>query len=157
VIVDPGCCGHCDPVSSTDLLGANRVRAEDARNCPGGVACGACPTISELERTRQNFFVSCGYGTCRILDVRETNATYCTTDDDCHLRLGAGCCEACNGPGLIAVANTDYLDSTVCRDVSCDDCVPQIPAGFRAACGNPDFSEHQCGVLATSGGRANAN
>jgi hypothetical protein len=150
-VVDPGCCGHCDPVSAADLTVANWQRAQDAQGCPGGVACGACAEVSELERTHQYFYADCQENRCRLVDVRETTAVSCTADAQCRLRAGAGCCEHCQGSGFVAVHHTDYLAQLCMDDLGCDDCEARIPPELHAAC---DENQQRCVVVEGAAGNA---
>lgn len=150
-IVDPGCCGHCDPVKATDLVASNVQRVNDVRDCPGGVACGACPDVPELERTRQYFYTKCNIGRCELVDVRETAAVKCVADENCHLRAGSGCCESCQGLGLVSLSSTQYLQE-MCQNVGCDACAPNIPVDYRAACDD----QQRCVVTEASAGASNS-
>jgi len=154
-VLDPGCCGHCDPVAAQDLTAVNVQRIDDARGCPGGVACGACPDVPELERTRQYFYAECKSHRCQLMDVRTTDAVDCGDGQACRLRAGAGCCEGCTGLGLVALSSTEYLKE-MCQHVGCDDCAPSLPAAFEAACSdNGACIVVEAGAGSSNGGAPN--
>jgi hypothetical protein len=112
-----------------------RFEANDYRDpCPP-ISCGACPPVDELSTTRQYFVPTCYAGSCGIADLREQDATTCSSDADCVLRDGAQCCEGCDGTGIVTV-NPSKLDipSLCAEDQGCPDCASIIPPEYGAQC-----------------------
>jgi len=73
------------------------------------------------------------------MDIRKEPITACNSDDDCRLRMGAGCCEACIGDDhdLIAIAKTGEgkLKGLICGPaLGCPECSPSYPNDVYAAC-----------------------
>jgi hypothetical protein len=87
-----------------------------------------------------NLAATCEAGACAGFDVRqEADLSGCTTEADCTLRYGLGCCEACQGSefNLVAVnVNQSAFSAKMCGSdpVGCPDCAPQYPANKKAAC-----------------------
>ncbi|WP_437795931.1 BPTI/Kunitz domain-containing protein [Sorangium sp. So ce693] len=138
VLVSRGCCGACDTASAENFGAINRAGTkldEIIKGC-GGVACGACPEVTEAERTTQYFTATCEAGRCVVLDVRESPLTECAIDSDCVLRDGLGCCEGCDGTGIVALSQSAELDALVCPAGmgACPPCAPVFPDGMTAVC-----------------------
>jgi len=105
MLIASGCCGACDPVDRTAFVAINRAHQQaylDAKGCTG-IACGSCPPVDEMSTTAQYFVSTCEAGQCTVLDIRESPVTECSDSSECTLRDGAGCCEECDGHGLVAV------------------------------------------------------
>lgn len=133
IVAQPGCCGGCDPIEQRQLRAVHRTRRDVLGNdCD--VACGACPEVAELERTRQYFVPACDNGACYVEDLRDTSATECEVDGDCTLRDGSECCEGCDGLGLVAVSNTRPIREACEEEVACDACAPPESDEYEAAC-----------------------
>lgn len=86
-----------------------------------------------------NLAATCEAGTCKGFDVRQEEYSACNTEQDCTLRIGLGCCEACQGGefNLVAVnVNQTALTAAMCGNepVGCPDCAPQYPANKKASC-----------------------
>lgn len=133
IVAAPGCCGGCEPVTQEQLKAVHRDR-RDALGNDCDVACGPCPEVTEIERTGQYFVPACDAGTCSVRDLRSTSATECDSDDDCRLRDGAGCCEGCDGLGLVAISSTELLYEACPEEIACDACVPPESEDYEAAC-----------------------
>jgi hypothetical protein len=129
MVASPACCGNCSGETAHELVGINS-RNQDAYHATtgcGGISCGPCPEIDELERTAQYFVSTCQNGACTIVDIRETAVTQCGTDADCELRDGASCCRECDGSGLVAV-EPHALADLMCHGIEhCVGCPPPIP------------------------------
>ncbi|WP_233561997.1 BPTI/Kunitz domain-containing protein [Sorangium cellulosum] len=143
VLASPRCCASCDPVDASAFVAIHREASADysvATGC-GDVACAPCPPATEAERTSQYFTAACESGRCVVLDVRESPLTECTQDADCALRDGVGCCEGCDGTGIVALNQSADLASIVCPEGfgACPPCAPVYPAGMTAKC-----SEGRC-------------
>ncbi|XYH96550.1 BPTI/Kunitz domain-containing protein [Sorangium sp. So ce1128] len=143
VLVSPRCCGACDPVDARAFVAVHRATAEDYQESTGcgDVACAPCPEVGEAERTSQYFTATCDGGRCVVLDVRESPLTQCTDDSECVLRDGVGCCEGCDGTGIVALDQSADIRGLVCPDDfgACPPCAPVYPPGMTAVC-----SEGRC-------------
>jgi hypothetical protein len=98
-----------------------------------GPACG-CATMEN-----PNLATTCEAGSCKGFDVRQEEYSACSGDQDCTLRMGLGCCEACQGGefNLVAVnVNQTALTEALCGNelIGCPDCAPQYPPNKKAAC-----------------------
>ncbi|WP_437956818.1 BPTI/Kunitz domain-containing protein [Sorangium sp. So ce119] len=143
VLASPRCCASCDPVDASAFVAIHRESAADysvSTGC-GDVACAPCPPATEAERTSQYFTAACESGRCVVLDVRESPLTECTEDADCALRDGVGCCEGCDGTGIVALNQSADLRGIVCPEGfgACPPCAPVYPEGMTAKC-----SEGRC-------------
>src|SRR5262249_22139354 len=89
VLNAPGCCVCGMP----ELSGVVALNAPPSPECVWqGAGCGCGPFDTP------SLAASCEAGSCVGWDVRkEDKYSGCTTDTDCHLRMGLGCCEACQG------------------------------------------------------------
>lgn len=131
VLNTPSCC-LCGLPELSDFEAINSSFTQ-ACSCQGP-ACG-CATMEN-----PNLAATCSAGSCAGFDVRlEDEYSGCTTEADCTLRIGLGCCEACQGGdfNLVAVnVNQGPLSAALCGDspVGCPDCAPQYPANKKAAC-----------------------
>lgn len=145
VLATPGCCASCDPVDLTAFVAVNRSHAAAYTKAIGceGVACGPCPEVPVEEKTSGYFAATCRHGRCVVLDVRTTPATECKPAVDCHLRLGARCCEGCDPQEIIAISSEETLSEFVCdpTPTGCPACAPQIPREYTSTC-----EEGQCRV-----------
>ncbi|AUX22478.1 uncharacterized protein SOCEGT47_029810 [Sorangium cellulosum] len=131
-------CMGCDPVHAVSLVAVNRSMkdAYDIANQSHDIACEPCPDVPEAERTSQYFTATCERGRCVVLDVRESPLTECAEDADCALRDGLGCCEGCDGTGIVALNQSADLTGMVCPEGfgACPPCAPQYPPGMTAVC-----------------------
>lgn len=131
-------CMQCDPVHAASFVAINRSMkdAYDIANGSRDVACEPCPDLSEAERTSQYFAATCERGHCVVLDVRTSPLTECAEDADCVLRDGLGCCEGCDGRGVVALNRSVDPTSMVCPSDfgACPPCAPVYPAGMTAVC-----------------------
>lgn len=139
ILVQPRTCGRCDPVSAHDFVAINHTTYKQYQQAIGvmtDVACGPCLDVSEAERTSQYFAAACESGQCTVVDVRESPLTECEEDADCILRDGVGCCEGCDGTGIVAINRSADLLGMVCSDDfgGCPPCAPIIPEDIRAVC-----------------------
>jgi hypothetical protein len=130
-LASSGCCGGCEPIVASDLVAMNWDAYENRPLC--GVACGACPQPPEVDWTGEYFVARCVEENCRVVDVRDDYAE-CTTDQDCFLRDGSGCCEECNGSGYIAVSSLDFVSEQACPEILCAACDAPPPEGLSAQC-----------------------
>jgi hypothetical protein len=134
----PVCCAACDPVDLTAFVALNRRHMADHARAIGceGVACAPCQEAPEEQKTSAYFTATCQNSRCVVLDVRTTPVTQCESPADCHLRVGARCCEGCSPAGIVAIASEDELRGLVCdpTPVGCPPCVPEIPPELTPAC-----------------------
>ncbi|WP_438016267.1 BPTI/Kunitz domain-containing protein [Sorangium sp. So ce315] len=138
VLASPRCCASCDPVDARAYVAIHRDATDDywASTGCGDVACAPCPPVSEADSTSQYFTAACESGRCVVLDVRESPLTECTKDTDCVLRDGVGCCEGCDGKGVVALNQSADLRALVCPEGfgACPPCAPVYPEGMTAVC-----------------------
>jgi hypothetical protein len=147
LLVEPGCCSGCGMQEIDALVAVNsaQVSAYHKSVCPVETPCPACAS-----QPNPNLFAYCDNGTCRAADIRTHEVSACSSNADCHLRLGPGCCEACGGSAFELTAVSAGLEALVCSpSTACDDCVPQYPLDAEAVCSNG-----HCGVVfkAAAGG-----
>jgi hypothetical protein len=148
-LVEPGCCAPCEPVAPSDLVAVNWDRELDANDCNGTPSCDPCPAVPELETTRQDYIPACRAGTCTLVDLRATDATACTTDGDCMVRAGSGCCELCVAGAFVALSSTDYIAEMcgpyLAAPSQCEVCLRSPTDGYSAKC---DAASGHCQVVA---------
>ncbi|MES1183016.1 MAG: BPTI/Kunitz domain-containing protein [Myxococcales bacterium] len=142
-----GCCGVCDGpgASKHDFIANNTANTARVLTCAyGDVACGACPNPETGQSTLQFFVPNCVAGECVVEDLREGDVTACKSAEDCKLRSGTACCEACGAGNVVSVRNDGSFEALVCGNVlpPCLDCAPSIPSDAIATC---EPSGH-CGV-----------
>ncbi len=139
-----GCTEPSDCVLATDnccLCGVPEITDYQAINSQftGQCTCTG-PACGCASAENPNLAATCNTGSCEGFDVRQVDAySGCTTETDCSLRLGIGCCEACTGGeyNLIAVkSDQSALTQALCGSAgaNCPDCAPQYPANKKAAC-----------------------
>jgi hypothetical protein len=130
-LVDATCCSTCEPVDASSKVAVNRLLREDflaTRPCPD--ACQDCSPKDELELTGKYLIPHC-YLSCSVGSVPSRS---CTVDSDCFLRDGAGCCEPCDGVGIVALSSLDYLADLCDPQVDCAACESRIPSDLAATC-----------------------
>lgn len=75
---------------------------------------------------------------CTAIDVRTDELSACTSDTDCKLRWGSGCCEDCAAAGpeeLTAVGNKVDFASAICGNELPPCCAPApYPPNAEAVC-----------------------
>ncbi len=132
------CCGGCEPVAATDLVGLRTDAGEDYRELRAcsELSCGACAEVPPAERSGRYYYAPCLQGQCGVRDIRTSALTECSAPSDCVLRCGTACCPSCD-PGSVIALRAD-VDQSVefCGKASldCDDCVCEIPGGTVADC-----------------------
>jgi hypothetical protein len=125
------CCG-CEPYRARDLFAINQAHVPvDSSDC---APCAECPELGERVPLVGNYFAACINHECEVIDVRETVATSCESDADCHLRSGAGCCSYC-GDYPIALRDDAFLEQMLgCTSFEgCPECDPDL-SGYAAVC-----------------------
>jgi hypothetical protein len=132
VLVMGGCCGLCPNVALESVHSYNASLVQSGGVC-GDVACQPCPEVPIPNRTSGYFVPTCDSHACGVQDLRTTDATACTEDADCFLRLGSACCEPCSGDDYIALSSTEFLGGR-CTDVDCPACVPVFSPDYGARC-----------------------
>jgi hypothetical protein len=145
VLLGASCCGPCDPANVRSFVAVNYMATGaymHARGCDA-VDCAACPPVSEPETTLQYFIATCEAGRCRVVDIRQNEATSCTSHTDCVLRDGANCCEGCDSQGFVSVNRSGALEKLVCHPTftSCPPCGPVVPSNLAPFC-----TSGHCGV-----------
>jgi len=132
------CCGGCEPVAISDLVGLRADAGDDyhaLRGC-SELDCGACVEVPPAERSRRYYYAPCVEGQCGLSDLRTSSLTACNTPSDCVLRCGTGCCPSCD-PGSVVALRAD-VDQTAafCGGApgECDACACEIPDPVVADC-----------------------
>lgn len=134
VLVPSSCCGSCGTQSleSMTAVHADHTAAYFESLCPDDVACPACAALPN-----PNLFAYCESGHCVAADAKTHAVSACTADADCRLRLGADCCEPCDGSAdqIIAVSLDNDLKGLVCTpNEGCPKCAVQYPPNAAAWC-----------------------
>jgi hypothetical protein len=132
VIVDPTCCETCEPFEYHAKASVNRERQsefEDTRPCPD--ACPTCDPSIEPGLTGRYAIPACRDGRCV---AHYTGPQSCSADWDCSLREGPGCCEPCDGIGIVALSSLAHLAELCDPNVDCEACQPMIPSELTAVC-----------------------
>jgi hypothetical protein len=125
------CCA-CEPYRARDLFAINEAYIPiDSSDC---APCAECPALGERVPLMGNYFPACINRECEVIDVRETVATSCESDADCHLRNGAGCCPYC-GDYPIALRDDAFLEQMLgCTSFEgCPECDSDL-SGYAAVC-----------------------
>lgn len=132
------CCGVCAAPVVGDVVAVRWDRAEEYRNgvC-GGSGPVPCPACASMENPHLS--ATCRAGACTAIDVRTDETSACSTDADCMLRYGTGCCEPCgtDSTSRLTAFRKDALAAVVrClpNEGACPPCVPTYPSNARAAC-----------------------
>lgn len=162
IIAGTGCCGVCDGpgIRAHDLIAYNRQHANQflcglagqraAGQGGGGAAvpvplpplCAQCPAPAPGQGALKYFVPDCVRGQCVVTDLRSSQFTACRRDDDCKVRHGNGCCEACSNVNLLAVSSNGAFEKLVCGAMPppCPPCVPP-PSEASAVCGSAGHCE----------------
>lgn len=134
-----GCCGKCGDAVLSDYDAINRDQAAAHRAAVCTDPAPACPKCATM--MNPNLVAFCRESRCVGVDVRTDVVAECAKDDDCRLRAGNGCCEACSVVDvsqLIALSKTrgGELEAQVCDPLAgaCPPCVPVYPSGVTATC-----------------------
>jgi hypothetical protein len=135
-VASVGCCGGCETLNEGILAAVNGRHLDEYGRVKGctGIACGPCPEVDELETSAQYYVAVCEAGACTIADIRKTPVTECSSDSECTLRDSAGCCDGCDGRGLVAV-RADRNRALMCEgNEGCPPCVGIAPPEFTPRC-----------------------
>ena len=135
-LLSASCCGVCpDSAEARAFVALNsKHTAAFERTLPCGSTCGACPPFNELSSNAQYFAATCEAGQCTVVDIRETALTECGPSSQCTLRDGAGCCEDCDGQGIVAIRAERLQDMMCGAPSACPACAPKIPGQLVALC-----------------------
>lgn len=134
-----GCCDVCD-TSGGDALAAVRTdrlsRFRQSLACDDGTTCTSCEPVPELRRELKYFRSACVDGRCAIQDVRHSELTACSMDNDCSIRASAKCCDPCDNQNYIALQKHAYLcnDDADASPVICSGCGSFRPTDLEVAC-----------------------
>lgn len=136
--ISTGCCG-CAPASFATVVGVNSQHLPiiEATKC-ATIDCDACV----LDPAFAWFGASCRENHCVAWDARQEELTACNATNDCRLRNGLGCCEACDGGYQTLIAVNPALENQwVCPDgqppcPSCPNGGPKYPGNAFAECLN---------------------
>jgi hypothetical protein len=143
-----GCCGVCDApnLSEKDFIAYNKMYANmfqcgialpaaPADPAAGGsasagaaapIACAPCIGLPPGQGALQYFVPDCVTHECVVEDLRQSPVTACKASDECKVRSGTNCCEACSAGQDFAVRNDGSFEKLVCGDgpVGCLACLP---------------------------------
>jgi hypothetical protein len=152
-LVNRACCsGGCGIPRLEQLVAVNSLYAAQVAldPCPG--PCPPCAAPGPGADVGQNFVATCSNGQCGVVDIRQTSATSCTTQADCMLRTGAGCCPSCENTAWVAISQEAALSELVCGNgsVDCLACAAVPDPALSALC-----SAGHCFVYAPSCSSAN--
>ncbi|MBI5533273.1 MAG: hypothetical protein HY898_11190 [Deltaproteobacteria bacterium] len=150
-LVSTDCCHtECFEASLSEFAALNSVHVQEFLDskctppppCPGFY----CPEPDHQTwvRTAAQFATTCTAGTCTAFDIRTSDLSACTTQNDCVLRWGTGCCPSCSASNnsLVAVSSKAPLYETLCGNVDVDCCPsPPFPANAVAMCGSKGHCE----------------
>ena len=132
VVTAARCCGGNNPPTLGDLTAVNSKSLTDFT-----APCALVDCASTIGPIPAYFGATCSAGHCIAFDVRGEEYTSCTSSDQCVLRNGLGCCEACTGQSedFVAVRADARLTELLCGKgpVGCAACSPRAE-GFSAAC-----------------------
>ncbi len=138
VLATPGCCPGCGVPELGAFVAVNSTKTDAYFKfvCPEPTPCPEC-----VSQPNPNLFAYCQAGKCVAADVRSDPVSQCKTNDDCHLRNSASCCETCgvDPSNVVAVSfqAPQPLQTLVCApDVGCPKCAAQYPDGWSAVCGD---------------------
>ena len=136
VLTPASCCAVCGAPRLGDVDAVNRERLDQhfADVCPNPGPCPKCGVATNPE-----LLATCDDSACRALDIREQEASACSTNADCRLRV-TGCCE-CGGStassDLIAIrsdAESAYRALVCDPEQACAECAPVYPTDVEAYC-----------------------
>lgn len=126
-----GCC-PCGTPELSDLIAVNKSYVSQC-SCVSQCACAG--------GVNPNLAATCSSGVCRGFDVRQVDAlSACTSNADCELRIGLGCCPGCQATAsnLIAIRTgaEPKLEEMLCGAAGymCPQCLPAMPPNTVAAC-----------------------
>jgi len=126
------CCGYCGASTIDQWFAVADEDLADYQNSCSNIACAGCVT-----RYMPNFAAVCRDGECIAIDVTVDELAACNVNEDCALRWGTGCCQACdmNSTDLIAVSRTANTTAAFCGKAVPPCCGPAaFPSNARAAC-----------------------
>lgn len=142
------CCGKCGDPVITDFDAINRTQEAAHRATVCKDPTPACPDCAAWDDP--NLVAFCRDSRCVGVDVRTDAISECAKDDDCMLRAGSDCCEACSvvdARQIIALgkAKGGELQAQVCDPLAgaCPPCMPVYPTNVVATC---DLSAKRCRV-----------
>jgi hypothetical protein len=137
VLETPPCGAGCEPIPLSRYTPVNGKYDVAYRAQEPQLACvsGGCPAVAPGSQNAPNYYAACQAGRCRVLDVRTSSLSVCTTDSQCYLRSGTSCC--CGNDGPIAVSSSANPEAAFCgANGGCAaDCVgAPLPTGVAAVC-----------------------
>ena len=145
VLVSPHCCGACDgTVQDYVAVSAAGLEAFQAAHLCPDIACEPCPPNDPTIANYPYITATCRNGQCVPIDIREEGVTDCETSEDCFMRAGADCCEACDGTTVASVSDGALLNELVCGDepAYCPPCAPVYPPELAVVC-----DDGRCGLI----------
>lgn len=134
-VINHGCCGYCGIESVGEFEAVNQAYADYNDLQCQLVDCAYCAPPADAEQ----FGARCNEGSCEVFDIRQSDLSECSSDEDCRLRAGTGCCEGCGDSSWVAIsAGSERLVEALCGDgpVACPACAPAEPSGWVALCGS---------------------
>lgn len=143
LLVPSNCCGYCSQPELGDFLAINSDHESSfyGERCGGSIECPSCVTLMP-----GNFTALCrGPGRCQAVNVYDDDALVgCDAAEDCRLRWGAGCCEACAPtPDQLIAVKVNAVEQAQCGGGPCPGCpTAPYPNDASAAC-----IDHKCSVV----------
>ncbi len=131
ILTAASCC-VCSKPQLSDYIAINKAQQKSCV-CQGP-ACGCAAAPNPY------LGATCKSGTCTGFDVQQIDAlSACSSDADCTLRMGLGCCPACSGSQVVALraGAESTLAKLVCDNGApqpCPACAPVFPPNTHAAC-----------------------
>jgi len=134
VVTHPGCCDHCMPASSENMVAVNRAAAPEyhASTCGSQLGCTVCVPLPN-----PYLHALCVEGRCELFDLFESEIAECTSNEQCELRQ-ADCCACGTDASWIAINGdrTEEYEELMCDPPRiCDACPdpPDVTASTPAA------------------------
>jgi hypothetical protein len=128
-------------MSVYDFLAVNRAHREEfeaERGCSPPLACAPCPPPAAGSSVAGYFGATCEAERCVVFDARAAGLTVCMVDEECTLRFGVDCCEACSASEdrLIGIRRGADLGPLACgtAPVACPGCAPIYPPNYVSSC-----------------------
>jgi hypothetical protein len=135
-----GCCDFCGQTTLDDVdavnVGSTMMAAHRKATCREPSA--SCPACSAPEEP--NLVARCELGACVAFDVRDSNYSTCTMDEECIMANPSTGCEPCAEmlPDHVLALSTyraaAYQSEVLGREPGCAACAQWFPTGYAGAC-----------------------
>ncbi|MCA9646906.1 MAG: hypothetical protein H6718_28445 [Polyangiaceae bacterium] len=136
LLVPSNCCGYCSEPKLEDFIPIN----SSFESAFYGDRCSTIDCPSCITQLPGNFTAICRAGRCERVNVYDDDKLVgCERTEDCQLRWGSQCCEACapSPDQLIAVAHGTIEQNQCGNGIPCPECpTPGYPSDASAECIN---------------------